>query len=62
MKKEIEDWKEEQIRISEEQYKNDEEMLSDFISQIEDEYKRRLKIEYHSVKRNELTKHKKNLR
>ena len=50
MRKEIEDWKEEQIRISEEQYKNDEEMLSDFISQIEDDYKRRLKIEYHSVK------------
>ena len=50
VKKEIEDWKEEQIRISEEQYKKDEEMLSDFISQIEDEYKRRLKIEYHSVK------------
>ena len=34
MKKEIEDWKEEQIRITEEKYKNDEEMLSDFICRM----------------------------
>ena len=34
VKKEIEDWKEEQIRITEEKYKNVEEMLSDFICRM----------------------------